>query len=96
MKVVLRHLVTGRYYSALGGWVRCAENALAFEDAALAVNFLRTRHLKNARPVSRLAPYLIPLIRARRPGLGKSVGELCSSRCSHRWYLEHVQRFQRN
>lgn len=63
MKVVLRHQVTGRYYRSPGTWVRRADNALAFEDAAMALQFCRVHQVEEAQPVHRLAPYLMTLLR---------------------------------
>ena len=63
MKVVLRHQITGRYYRSPGTWVRRADNALAFEDAATAFQFCRLHQVVEAQPVHRLAPYLMPLLK---------------------------------
>jgi hypothetical protein len=62
MKVVLRHQITGRYYRSPGTWVRRADNALAFEDAAMALQYCRMHQLAEVQPVHRLAPYLMPLL----------------------------------
>ncbi len=63
MKIVLINKVTGRYYHAPGQWVRRADNALTFDDVSSARQFSRTNHISNARPVQRLAPYVMELLR---------------------------------
>lgn len=62
MKVVLRHINTGRYYQSPGQWVRRADNARAFDDVGAAREFSRSNHLILSLPVFRLAPYLMPLL----------------------------------
>jgi hypothetical protein len=96
MKVVLRHQMTGRYYSAPGKWVRRADNALAFDDAATAQDFLRTNRILRARPVYRLAPYLIPLLHAHERQHTVSIWESWTESRISRWYFERAQEFERN
>jgi DNA-directed RNA polymerase len=67
MKVVLCHTVTRRYYQAPGKWVRRADNAMSFEDFGTAIEFSRQNRLSRARPVQRLAPYLMPLLHRPQP-----------------------------
>ena len=67
MKVVLRHINTGRYYQAPGQWVRRSDNARAFDDISTAREFSRQNHLRLFQPVFRLAPYLLPLLKKREP-----------------------------
>jgi|KBSSwiStaDraftv2_1062776.scaffolds.fasta_scaffold3232583_1 hypothetical protein len=62
MKIVLRHKVTGKYYSSAGRWVRRADNALTFEDMSSARECQRVNHLKATEAVERLAPYLMRLL----------------------------------
>jgi hypothetical protein len=90
MKIVLRHTVTRRYYQAPGKWVRRADNALAFEDFAAAIEFSRLKRLSRARPVQRLAPYLMPLL--HEPPNAWSAW----NRGGDDWYSEQISRFLRN
>ena len=95
MKVVLRNQETGRYYSAAGEWVRRADNALTFDDAASAQDYLRLNHIAETKPVYRLAPYLIPLLRAHK-GRQPSVWETWTESRISRWYFDRAQQFDRN
>jgi hypothetical protein len=92
MKVVLRHIATGRYYRSPGKWVRRADNALAFEDVGMALQFSRLHQVEQTQPVHRLAPYLMPLL--RRPD--HSMWEAWTSTRGNGWYLEHTEKFLRN
>jgi len=67
MKVVLRHINTGRYYQSPGQWVRRADNARAFDDVGAAREFSRHNHVLLSEPVFRLAPYLMPLLLQPQP-----------------------------
>jgi hypothetical protein len=96
MKVVLRHQTSGRYYAASGEWVRRADNALAFDDAATAQDFLRTNRILRTRPVYRLAPYLIPLLQAHEREHSRSIWESWTESRISRWYFERAQEFERN
>jgi hypothetical protein len=92
MKIVLRHTVTRRYYQAPGKWVRRADNALAFEDFAAAIEFSRLKRLSRARPVQRLAPYLMPLLHSDAP----NVWATWARDGGTDWYAEQLSRFNRN
>jgi hypothetical protein len=92
MKVVLRHQVSGRYYSALGQWVRRSDNALAFDDVLSAETFSRRRRLAATCAVHRLAPYLLPLLRDRERTARVVWPELPSAR----WHLDQAERLSAN
>lgn len=92
MKVVLRHITTGRYYHSPGKWVRRADNALAFEDVGTALQFSRLNRLGEAQPVHRLAPYLMPLLRSS----DRSGWEVWASTRGSHWYQEQTEKFVRN
>jgi hypothetical protein len=92
MKVVLCHTVTRRYYQAPGKWVRRADNAMSFEDFGTAIEFSRLNRLSRARPVQRLAPYLMPLLHRPQP----SVWQLWMRDGSAEWYSSHLPRIAWN
>lgn len=92
MKIVLRHIVTRRYYQAPGKWVRRADNALAFEDFAAAIEFSRVKRLSRARPVQRLAPFLMPLLQREPAG----VWSLWTRDNATDWYADQHSRFLSN
>lgn len=96
MKLVLRHQTTGRYYSAAGAWVRRADNALAFDNAAAARDYLRSRRISRAQAVYRLAPFLIPLVLEHEQQHSRALWENWWQARSSRWYFEHVHKFDRN
>jgi hypothetical protein len=96
MKVVLRNQQTGRYYSAAGDWVRRADNALAFDDALSAQDYLRVNCIDGTQPVYRLAPYLIPLLHAHDSQRRHSIWEFWTESRISRWYFERAQQFDRN
>jgi hypothetical protein len=73
-----------------------ADNALAFDDAATAQDFLRTNRILRARPVYRLAPYLIPLLHAHERQHTVSIWESWTESRISRWYFERAQEFERN
>jgi hypothetical protein len=94
MKVVLRHQATGRYYQAPGKWVRRADNALAFEDAISAQNFLRVQCIARAQAVYRLAPYLMALLHERAHSI--SIRQTWPRAQTSRWYFVRAEKFERN
>jgi len=96
MKVVLCHQTTGRYYAAAGQWVRRADNALAFEDAAAAHEYLRAHRLTRAKPVYRLAPYLMPLLREHQRQHARARWAAWPAARAARWYWSHARKFERN
>ena len=89
MKVVLRHQLTGRYYRSPGNWVRRADNALAFDDAPTALQFCELHDLPEARPVYRLAPYLMTLLK-------HSDRSMWTYTRGYRWNPQRDERFVRN
>jgi hypothetical protein len=91
MKIVLRHRLTGRYYSSAGRWVRRADNALTFEEMGAAREFLRVRNLDNAQPVQRLAPYMMSLLGPS----GVRPAERTKRHGAY-WYLARLTRFIEN
>ncbi len=92
MKVVLRHIITGRYYQSPRQWVRRADNALAFEDFCGAREFSKLNGLFSTRPVQRLAPYLMPLLH-RRPA---TIWDTWRRSRASEWYSEKANKFFRN
>lgn len=86
MKIVLRHQSTGRYYQSPGQWVRRADNALTFEDAGTAVQFCRLHSIGEARPVHRLAPYLMTLLKS-------SERSFWTANRDNRWHPKRTERF---
>jgi hypothetical protein len=92
MKIVLRHISTGRYYQSPGKWVRRADNALAFDEVGAAWDFSRLHHLAETQPVHRLAPYLIPLL--QRPG--SAAWESWLRARANQWHTERSRKFGRN
>lgn len=96
MKVVLRHQATGRYYSAPGKWVRRADNALAFENAVAACDFVRSHQIPETQAVYRLAPYLIPLLHARQCERVASLREGWTAARISQWYCDQTKKFLLN
>ena len=93
MKIVLRHRVTGRYYSESGKWVRRADNALAFDHVDAAREFCHSHHLQQeTQPVHRLAPYVMGLLQRGRMPAAKAV----VIKGSPLWDFERRARFFRN
>ena len=92
MKIVLRHRVTGHYYSDAGKWVRRADNALVFDDLETAREFSRTNHLEQTQPVHRLAPYVMGLLHRQDPARW----QLVVPRYAPIWDFERRARFFRN
>lgn len=92
MKIVLRHNLTGRYYNGHGQWVRRADNAAAFDDVCAAAEYARKHHLRDIRPVRRLAPYmkeLLNVMECRFPGEW-------SREKATAWCLTRARRFSHN
>ena len=92
MKIVLRHRVTGRYYSAPGKWVRRADNALSFDHVDAAREFSESHHLKSAQPVRRLAPYVMGLLQGPSAPLWAMIG----MQRAPVWDFQRRARFFRN
>ena len=92
MKIVLRHRVTGRYYSESGKWVRRADNALAFDHVDAAREFCESHQLqRKTQPVHRLAPYVMGLLQRRT-----TCAQAVVIQGSPLWDFERRARFFRN